>query len=146
MDGHYSDLRLVPKDVVRKYYGQYIDRAFGLNGKNPALEAERGLPSKGLNFANDVVYASLVWSNPSYIPANAVQNLVMAALHQGGLPAGQPRPLRAVARAGSDATPQADAGGGGRAGDDGARLRLGAQEGNSPSSPTSQTHPSVLAP
>lgn len=81
--GHLADLRLVPKDVVRKYYGQFITPKFGRVSRNPAIEPARpGVVGKTANFANDVVYASLVWSNPGYIPANGVQNLLMAGLHQ----------------------------------------------------------------
>src|SRR5207249_2008439 len=36
-----------------------------------------------LDLAHDLVYASLIYANPGYIPANTVANLVMAGLHQG---------------------------------------------------------------
>ncbi len=79
--GHLEDLRQVPADVVHRYYGQFLTPRPGkdVTGISAGLTAV----GKGVDTLNNALYASLIYANPGYIPANTVANLVMAGVHQG---------------------------------------------------------------
>jgi hypothetical protein len=79
--GYLDELRQVPEDVVGRYFGQFLDAKTisNLQGGKQLLKAI----GKGADLANDVVYLSLIYANPGYIPSNLGGNLVMAGLHQG---------------------------------------------------------------
>lgn len=79
--GHLNDLRQVPADVVKRYFGQFVTPK--ITAATPGIQESAGLVGKGADFINDALYASLIHSNPGYIPANTVQNLAMAGLQQG---------------------------------------------------------------
>jgi hypothetical protein len=81
--GHLEDLRQVPLDVIRRYYSQFLPTTIQV--ATPGIQHAAALIGKGADIGNDLVYTSLIFANPGYIPANATANLVMAGLQQGAL-------------------------------------------------------------
>ena len=67
----WDELRVVPKAVVNRYYGQFV----------PARSATIG--GKAYDSAVDMVAASIVFARLGYIPKNIAQNLIMSVPHQG---------------------------------------------------------------
>lgn len=80
--GHAADLRQVPEDVARRYFAQFVPHKV-VAGTVPGVVNSTALWRKAADLTHDLVYASLIYSNPGYIPANTVANLVMAGIHQG---------------------------------------------------------------
>lgn len=80
-NGQLEDLRVVPVDVAERYFGQFITPKIRAN--IPGLPARGRLFGKGADYVNDLVYTSLIYSNPGYIPANSLANLLMAGAQQG---------------------------------------------------------------
>ena len=78
--GTLSALRQVPADVVNRYFSHMIDPKILV--MHPTLKAPSTF-GKGVDAVNDLVYLSLIYSNPGYIPSNLVGNLVFAGLDQG---------------------------------------------------------------
>jgi len=68
--GQLDQLRVVPKDVFYRYVGQYKDA-------NSVASPVGRKVTKSLDAVNTVIYASLIYSNPGYIPANLVANFIM---------------------------------------------------------------------
>lgn len=81
--GHLEDLRQVPTDVVKRYYSQLLPTK--IHAATPGVKEGAGVIGKGVDWINDVVYGSLIYSNPGYIPANIVANEIMAVAQQGVL-------------------------------------------------------------
>ena len=79
--GHLPDLRQVPEDVVKRYYGQFLTPK--ITAATPGIAATASTVGKTADLVNDALYTSLIYANPGYIPANAVANLAMAGLQQG---------------------------------------------------------------
>lgn len=100
--GHLDDLRQVPKDVVARYYGQFLNPKV-FQSAVPVAQEKYNLPrlaGKGLDTLNNALYTSLIYSNPGYIPANSAANLIMAGLHQGAfLPVNLSRSGQVLTRA-----------------------------------------------
>lgn len=67
----WDELRVVPKRLVDRYYAQF----------RPSRG--RSTPAKAYDAMVDAVATSIVFARVGYIPKNLVQNLVMAAPHQG---------------------------------------------------------------
>lgn len=67
-----SQLRVVPKKVTDRYYGQFA--------KTPV----QGI-GRTYDRAVDVLAASLIFGRLGYIPKNAVQNILMTLPHQGAM-------------------------------------------------------------
>lgn len=80
--GHHADLRQIPEDVARRYFAQFVPHRV-VAGTVPGVVKGASAGRQVADLAHDLVYASLIYSNPGYIPANTVANLVMAGLHQG---------------------------------------------------------------
>lgn len=80
--GHAEDLRQVPEDVARRYFAQFVPHRV-VAGTVPGVVKGASAGRQATDMANDLVYASLIYANPGYIPANTVANLVMAGLQQG---------------------------------------------------------------
>lgn len=76
----YRDIRQVPEDVVNRYFSQLVDPR--VLKTHPVVGVARAA-GKTADFANDLVYMSLIYSNPGYIPANAIGNLAFNVVHQG---------------------------------------------------------------
>lgn len=79
--GHLEDLRQVPSDVVKKYYGQFLPAK--IHVATPGVQEGAHALAKGADAVNTAIYTSLIYSNPGYVPANLFANLIMAGLHQG---------------------------------------------------------------
>jgi hypothetical protein len=77
--GYYRDLVQVPEDVVQRYFGQIVSPK-AIKGVNQQFG--RALGKLG-DTVNNIVYASLIYANPGYIPANLLGNALFGALHQG---------------------------------------------------------------
>jgi hypothetical protein len=69
----WDELRVVPKRLVDRYYAQF------------RASRGRGAALKGYDAAVDAVATSIVFARIGYVPKNIVQNLIMAAPHQGPL-------------------------------------------------------------
>lgn len=85
-NGFADDLRQVPADVVKRYYGQFLTPKLGMISPTAAVTpgAAKGMSiGKGLDIANDILYTSLIYANPGYVPANTLANLLMAGAQQG---------------------------------------------------------------
>lgn len=67
----WDELRVVPEQVVKRYYGQFT----------PARGS--GKIAKVYDAAVDFTAASIVFARLGYIPKNIAQNLIMAVPHQG---------------------------------------------------------------
>src|SRR3990167_1400654 len=67
----WDELRVVHKDVVNRYYGQFV----------PARTATKG--ARVYDSAVDMVATSIVFARLGYITKNIAQNLIMATPHQG---------------------------------------------------------------
>jgi hypothetical protein len=82
--GYLDDLRLLQSDYASKYFGRFLTPK--MRAEIPGL-AQTGLKAlgKGAGLVNDAVHFGLIYANPGYIPANSVQNLIMAMAHQGPL-------------------------------------------------------------
>ena len=78
--GTLSDIRQVPKDV----FDAYVSRAVRGTAfyTNPQTRKVLGGLGKGLSSVNDLLYASIIYTQPGYIPANLFGNLLMAAADQ----------------------------------------------------------------
>ncbi len=68
--GQLDQLRVVPKDVFYRYTGQYKEAT-------AAMPAQLRPVGKAVDAVNTVIYASLIYANPGYIPANLVANFIM---------------------------------------------------------------------
>lgn len=79
--GHDKTLRIVPTDVVTKYVGQWKNPQI-LAG-TPGLANAMRIAGKSIDNVNNAIYTALIYANPGYIPANTLQNLIMASMHQG---------------------------------------------------------------
>lgn len=79
--GQKADLRVVPKDVASRYFSQFLPTR--ILAATPGPKEGARLAGKTADLANDAVYASLIFSNPGYIPANALANTLMAVAQQG---------------------------------------------------------------
>jgi hypothetical protein len=79
--GHLADLRQVPKDVVNRYYAQFMPAKITV--ASPGIKEGASALSKAGDIANDTLYLSLIYSNPGYIPSQVVANTTMAVMHQG---------------------------------------------------------------
>jgi hypothetical protein len=66
-----SDLRVVPKRLVDRYYSQFRSAK------------SRGTALKAYDSLVDATATSIVFARVGYIPKNFVQNLIMAVPHQG---------------------------------------------------------------
>lgn len=68
---HWDELRVVPKRVVERYYGQFTSaRSASIGGR---------LYDKAV----DATAASIIFARLGYIPKNVAQNLIMSVPHQG---------------------------------------------------------------
>lgn len=81
--GHLADLRLVPVDVVKRYYSQFLPTKVIVG--TPGVKEGTSVFGKGADWANDAMYTSLIYSNPGYIPAAFAANEIMAVAQQGVL-------------------------------------------------------------
>lgn len=79
--GQKADLRIVPRDVAQRYFAQFLPTKIlaATPGVRPGVTAV----GKTADLANDVLYSSLIFSNPGYIPANVAANSIMGAAQQG---------------------------------------------------------------
>jgi hypothetical protein len=68
--GQFDQLRVVPEDVFYRYVGQYKDA-------NAATPPQLRKVGKGVDAVNTLIYTSLIYANPGYIPANLVANFIM---------------------------------------------------------------------
>ena len=69
--GYYDELRQVPADLVKRYFGQFVPP-----GKiRRARELRCRCARQGLRHVNNILYASLIYSNPGYVPANLAGNI-----------------------------------------------------------------------
>jgi hypothetical protein len=80
-NGYLDDLRQVPVDVFRRYQSRIVDQK--LISSNSVLSSTASAAGKVGDVINDMVYISLIYSNPGYIPANLAGNLIFAGLDQG---------------------------------------------------------------
>lgn len=76
----YQEVRQVREDVASQFFKNLIDPK--IVKTHPFLSAPSKV-GKTMDAANDILYMSLIYSNPGYIPANLVGNLAFNALHQG---------------------------------------------------------------
>lgn len=81
--GKLKDLRQVPNDVVRRYVSQVLPYRQVKGVMGGTMKAERSVTTMGADLAHDLLYTSLIYSNPHYIPLVTTQNLIFAGLHQG---------------------------------------------------------------
>lgn len=79
--GHLEDLRQVPLDVVKRYYSQLLPTK--IHAATPGVKEGASMIAKGVDWTNDVIYGSLIYANPGYIPGNIAANEIMAVLQQG---------------------------------------------------------------
>jgi hypothetical protein len=79
--GHLQDLKIVPVDVVRRYVSQFEPTK--INAATGGLKTASRLAGKGTDVVNDLIYLSLIYSNPGYVPAAAAANLLLTAAQQG---------------------------------------------------------------
>lgn len=76
----YKEVRQVREGVASQFFKHLIDPK--IVKTHPFLSAPSKV-GKTMDAANDILYMSLIYSNPGYIPANIVGNLAFNALHQG---------------------------------------------------------------
>jgi hypothetical protein len=74
-------LRVVPKDVVGRYFSQFLPTK--IHAATPGVKQGAGVVGKTFDTVNDAVYLSLIFSAPGYIPANTLANALMATAQQG---------------------------------------------------------------
>lgn len=81
--GNLHELRQVPMDVAGKYFEKLLGKKLSLS--TAGVRSRGGLEAvgKAVDMVNNAVYMSLIYSNPGYIPANALANLIMAGAQQG---------------------------------------------------------------
>ena len=71
VEADWSELRLVPKRFVERYYAQF------------RAASGRSTPGALYDMMVDAMSASIIFARIGYIPKNVVQNLIMALPHQG---------------------------------------------------------------
>lgn len=81
--GHLEDLRWIPNDVAKRYYAQFLPTK--INAATPGVREEVNIVGKGLDVLNDALYASLIYTNPGYVPAAMAANTILGGLQQGVL-------------------------------------------------------------
>lgn len=76
----YQNVRQVRADVAERFFNNLIDPR--IVKTHPFLKVP-SRAGKTLDAANDILYLSLIYSNPGYVPANLAGNLAFNLLHEG---------------------------------------------------------------